>query len=250
MKSSSRAGKAAAALIWIVLWEIAALLIGNRIILISPTEALQRLSELMGTAAFWKSLAASTGRVMLGFLLSLLAAVPLSCLAYRSRTAAFLLAPVVKTMRAIPVASFVILALILFRSLYLSIFIAFTVSFPVLYTSMSDALSGRSASLHEMAEVFCVPLMRRIRYLDLFEVIPNLTTACRMAVGMAWKAGIAAELIGIPRFSVGEHLQQAKTFLDMADLFAWTVAVIAASILCERAVLFLILKIRNSYLRF
>lgn len=250
MKNSSRTAKAAVALFWILLWEIAALLIGNRIILISPIEAIARLLELMQTAVFWRSLAASTGRVMLGFLLSLLVAIPLACLANFRRTVALLLAPLVKTMRAIPVASFVILALILFRSRVLSILIAFTVAFPVLYTSMLDALAMRSTALHEMARVFRIPLLRRIRYLDLFELMPSLSTACRMAIGMAWKAGIAAELIGIPKLSVGEHLQQAKTYLDMADLFAWTVAVIAASILCERLVLFLLHTIETRFLRF
>ena len=250
MKRTSRMTKIAAGLFWIIIWEGAAVLIGNRIILISPLEALHRLIALMETETFWLSLAASTGRVMLGFLFSMMAAFLLACLANSCRSAALLLAPVIKTMRAIPVASFVILALILFRSRYLSVFIAFTVAFPVLYTSLSDALSARSKALHEMASVFSVSLIRRIRYLDLFELLPYLLTACRMAVGMAWKAGIAAELIGIPRLSVGEHLQQAKTYLDMADLFAWTAAVIAASVLCERLVLFLIERLRDRLLRF
>ncbi len=250
MKGTSKAARLAAILFWLAVWEIAALAIRNHIILVSPVDALRRLLELMTTARFWLSLAASSGRVMLGFFLSLLAAVPLACLAGKSRTAGLLLLPVVRTMRAIPVASFVILALILFRSRVLSVFIAFTVAFPVLYTSMSDALLARSPALQEMARVFRVSLPVRIRYLDLFEILPRLMTACRMAVGMAWKAGIAAELIGIPRLSVGEHLQQAKTYLDMADLFAWTAAVIAASVLCERLVLFCVRKLQSRVLRF
>ena len=250
MKGASKTARFAVVLFWLALWEIAALAIGNRIILVSPVEALQRLLELMTTGRFWLSLAASTGRVMLGFFLSLLAAVPLACLARKSGTVELLLMPVVRTMRAIPVASFVILALILFRSRVLSVFIAFTVAFPVLFTSMSDALLARSPALQEMAHVFRVSLPVRIRYLDIFEVLPRLMTACRMAVGMAWKAGIAAELIGIPRLSVGEHLQQAKTYLDMADLFAWTAAVIVASVLCERLVLLGIEKLQSRVLRF
>ena len=250
MKDASGIRRLFAVLFWVLVWQIAALLIRNRIILVSPAEALQRLFALMGTKRFYLSLAASAGRVMLGFFLALALAAPLACLAEKNGAVRLLLSPAVKTMRAIPVASFVILALILFSSRLLSILIAFTVAFPVLYTALLDALAARSRDLHEMARVFRVPVSRRFRYLDAFELLPRLATACRLAVGMAWKAGIAAELIGIPRLSVGEHLQQAKTYLDMADLFAWTAAVIAASAACERLILFGLERLRDRALRF
>ena len=242
--------RVSAAVFWLTVWQIAAMRIQNKIILITPAEAFARLAQLAVTGTFWKALCASAGRVMGGFGLAVLAAVPLACFSVRAGWVEDLLKPVVKTMRAIPVASFVILSLILFSSRFLSVFIAFTVAFPMLYTGMTDALRSRSLPLREAADVFRVRFFRRIRYLDLPEILPHLATVCRMAVGMAWKAGVAAELIGIPRSSIGEHLQQAKTYLDMADLFAWTVAIVAVSALCERGVLALLESVRRHALRF
>ena len=45
---------------------------------------------------------------------------------------------------------------------------------------------------------------------------------------MAFKSGIAAEVIGVPDFSIGANLYEAKIYLDTASLFAWTLAAGAA----------------------
>ena len=71
-------------------------------------------------------------------------------------------------------------------------------------------------------------------------------TACSVALGLSWKAGIAAEVIGIPDGSIGERLYEAKVYLNSADLFAWTVVIIAVSIVFEK--LFLLL-LRRGYAR-
>ena len=44
-------------------------------------------------------------------------------------------------------------------------------------------------------------------------------------------------MIGLPRGSIGEQLYQAKLFLSTADLFAWTVVIVAVSYGFERLVL-------------
>jgi NitT/TauT family transport system permease protein len=54
---------------------------------------------------------------------------------------------------------------------------------------------------------------------------------------MSWKAGVAAELIGVPLGSMGERIYQSKLLLETADLFAWTAVVILLAWLCERAFL-------------
>ena len=70
--------------------------------------------------------------------------------------------------------------------------------------------------------------------------MPFFHAACRISLGLCWKAGVAAEVIGMPRGSVGERLQQAKVYLDTPDLFAWTLVIVALSLTFEKLVLYLI----------
>ena len=71
--------------------------------------------------------------------------------------------------------------------------------------------------------------VRRVVAIDGPQVLPYFVAACRAGMGLAWKAGIAAEVIGLPTGSIGERLYQAKLFLSSADLFAWTAVIVAAS---------------------
>jgi len=77
----------------------------------------------------------------------------------------------------------------------------------------------------------------RIRYIYVPALIPYLKSGCRIALGMSWKSGVAAEVIGVPGHSVGEKLYMSKIYLDTAGLMAWTLVIILVSALFERAVL-------------
>ena len=57
---------------------------------------------------------------------------------------------------------------------------------------------------------------------------------------MAWKSGIAAEVIGVPAHSIGEKLYMAKIYLSTAELFAWTFVIIIVSKVFEKLFLFLL----------
>jgi NitT/TauT family transport system permease protein len=52
---------------------------------------------------------------------------------------------------------------------------------------------------------------------------------------MAWKAGIAAEVLLQPLVSIGKMIFEAKYTLETVDLFAWTVIVVVLSVLIEKA---------------
>ena len=77
-----------------------------------------------------------------------------------------------------------------------------------------------------MAKVFRVNLRRQIRYIYVSQVLPYFLSACRLSLGMCWKAGVAAEVIGVPSGSIGEKLYNAKIYLNTPDLFAWTIVII------------------------
>ena len=148
-------------------------------------------------------------------------------------------------MKSVPVASFVILALIWTGSEHLAVLISFLVVFPILYVNTLAGLQSADIRLLEMARVFRVRPLRRVRFIYLPALLPYLSGGCRVALGMSWKSGVAAEVIGLPSHSIGEHLYMSKIYLETDGLFAWTIVIIAISVLVERLVLFFLNRLQR-----
>ena len=78
------------------------------------------------------------------------------------------------------------------------------------------------------------PLRRQLRGIYLPQVLPYFRSAVSLAVGLCWKAGAAAEVIGLPAGTVGENLYNAKVYFQTPDLFAWTAVIVAVSLVFEK----------------
>ena len=230
---------------WLLVWQIAAMALDalypqGHLLLPSPLSALMRLGELALTAAFWQSVGQSFVRIVGGFLLSCLAASLLAVPASRWKWGRELLSPLVATVKAVPVASFIILALVWLNRQSLSLFISALMVFPPVYLNVLEGICRTDHRLLEMARVFRVPLGRRLRGIYLPQVMPYFRTAVSLGLGLCWKAGAAAEIIGLPAGSMGERLYTAKVYFQTADLFAWTVTIVAVSVAFERLFLALV----------
>ena len=235
--------RAWAVIFWLLLWQAGAMAIDQRIILVSPLRVLARLTELIPTLDFWGAIWYSLVRMVritAGFLLGTAAGVVLAALSARFRRVEELLAPALLAIKSIPVASFIILALILFSSRNLAVLISFLIVLPVLYTNLLSGIRAADPQLLEMARVFRIPTLRSIRYVYLPQVLPYFRSACGSALGLCWKSGIAAEVIGMPDGSIGEQLQQAKIYLNTPDLFAWTLVIVLVSLVFEKVFLILL----------
>ena len=235
-----------AVLFWIAVWQLASMRLDSDILLVSPFRVLCRLGELALTAAFWRAACFTLSRVASGFFLAAASGVLLAAVASRYSRIRELLAPVMLAARSVPVASFIILALIWFSSENLSVLISFLMVLPVIYVNVLGGIRCVDRQLLEMAQVFRVPKIRVVRYIYVPQVMPYFYTACSVSLGMCWKAGVAAEVIGMPKGSVGERLQQAKVYLDTLDLFAWTLVIVTASLFFEKIVLLLVDKIARA----
>ena len=223
-----------AVLVWLAVWQLAAWWVDAPILLASPVAALKRLSQLAFEAAFWRAVGFSLGRILLGFALSALLGVLLAAAAYRLRRVRELLMPLVAAVKAVPVASFVILVLLWVSSRDLSVVISLLIGFPVVYANALAGLDSTDPGLIEMARVFRVPFRRQLGTVYLSQLAPFLRSGLSLAIGLCWTSGVAAEVIGIPAGSIGEKLYKAKVYLETPDLFCWTVVVVALSIGCEK----------------
>lgn len=239
-KQNTRWARIPAVLFWILVWQAASMKLGQEILLASPVSVIRRLGELIFTGEFWRSAAFSCGRIAAGFLLALALGGLLAVLACRFGMAAALMTPLITVIKSTPVASFIILCLIWIPSRNLSVFISFLMVLPVVYTNMLTGIRQTDKKLLEMADVFGIPVRKRIFTIYLSQVLPYLVTACTLGLGLCWKAGVAAEVIGVPSGSIGEKLYHAKIYLNTPDLFAWTIVIIAISFLFEKCFLWLL----------
>ena len=215
---------------WLAAWQLASMAVGSRIVLVGPAEVACRLAELVLEADFWVSVGLSLGRVAAGFGLAVAAGVALAAWASRSRVVEGLLAPLVGAVKAAPVASFVVLLLMWVSSRRLSVAVSFLMAFPILYTNVLAGVRQTDPALLEMADVFGVSGWARVRTVYAAQVVPYLRAGLSLAMGLSWKSGIAAEVIGLPAPSIGIHLYDAKVYLDVPGLLAWTVIVVALSV--------------------
>ena len=222
---------------WLLVWQLLAVFFHNDILLVSPEKTLRTFFSCLITAGFWRSIWFSISRICIGFFLAMLLGILTGALSCRFRIVGEFLEPPIQFMKSIPVASFVILALIWTGSKNLSILISFLVAYPILHINTVSGLKSTDPKLLEMAQVFRVPFHKKVFYLYRPALSPYLISACKSALGMAFKSGIAAEVIGVPDFSIGANLYEAKIYLDTASLFAWTLAIILIASCFEKILL-------------
>lgn len=232
--------RAWAVVLWLLVWQLGSMAISNQILLVSPLAVFVRLFSLVQTGEFWSSIAFSLLRIAGGFFLGVFIGILLAALSSRFVRVRELIDPLMLTIKTVPVASFIILALIWFSSRSLSVLISFLMVLPVIYHNVLMGIQSMDPHLDEMAQVFRIPPGRKLRYLSIPQILPFFYAGASIALGLSWKAGVAAEVIGVPSGSIGAHLQQAKIYLDTPDMFAWTLVIVAVSVLFEKSVLALL----------
>lgn len=225
---------------WLLLWEIASRMINQEILLVSPVGVLMTLYQFVKSPDFWQTILFSFVRIVSGFFLAIIVGTIMAVLAYNSRIIRELFNPLFHIIKSIPVASFIILALVWIKAGNLSVLISFIMVIPIVYINMEQGLKSADEKLLQMAKVFRIGKWQKIRAIYIPAVMPHFISAISVGMGFAWKSGIAAEVIGVPTGSIGEKLYEAKLYLMTNELFAWTVVIIIVSVVFEKTVMFLI----------
>ncbi len=223
---------------WLAVWQILAMCVDNFLLVVTPLQALRALFLLAGQAEFWQSAFGSLWRIALGFLLGAVLALLLAAVSYRYEIAEEVLRPFMVFCKAVPVAVFAVLLLIWWGSSMLAVSICFLVVFPNIYLNTLEGLKSADRELLEMAEVFRLPFGTRFFYIYRPALKPFLLSAFQLSLGMCWKSGVAAEVIGTPTHSIGGALYLAKIYLDTAELFAWTAVIVVLSVFFEKIIFY------------
>lgn len=225
---------------WLVVWQVVSMLDSSGILLCGPLDALLALCRLSSTQTFWSSIWFSTLRIVAGVLLGYIIAGVLAAASWHTSTVRILLQPALLAIKSTPVACVVVILLIWTGAANVSVITVLLLVVPAIYFALCAGLDNMDAGRSELFEVFGVRGRRRFFALIWPVVLPYLQAASSTVLGMSWKAGIAAELIGVPAGSLGERIYQAKLLLETPDLFAWTFCVICLSWLFEHGAMALL----------
>ncbi|GHU70836.1 nitrate ABC transporter permease [Clostridia bacterium] len=232
---------------WGALWFVAYRSIGKDLLFASPVQVLRQLSDIVRSPAAWRAIAVSLTRMLSAFLLGVVSGCLISALTSASRLADILLRPALTAIRATPVASFIILALVWLRGAYVPVFAATLMVLPIIWANLTEGIAAVDKDLLEMAQVFHLGRLRTIRHIILPSLRGTFLAACNASIGLCWKAMIAAEVLSVPRDAMGTQLYNAKVYLRTDTLFAWTLLIILLSTAIERLFLRLTRSRLNNY---
>lgn len=218
---------------WLLVWHIVAMRVQLSLLLPTPLETFQTLGEILKQAFFWQVTFTSLLRIFAGFFLAVVMGTLLGSLtAFLPAVRAFVALPM-NIVKATPVASFVILALVWLPSQQLSLFICFLMVLPLVWSNVETGLLQVDESLLEMARTYRLTPGTILKTIYVPAVRPFFVNALLLGFGYAWKSGVAAEVLGLPVWGIGTKLYQAKIYLETPELFAWTLVVIGISLLAE-----------------
>lgn len=224
---------AASFVFWIAVWYIAAFRVGQELVLPTPHSVLKTLGALCVTADFWEATSLSLFRIFGGFFLGLAAGTLIGAATEISAVFDVIFSPLIRVVRATPVASFIILALLWIGRASVPGFISMLMVTPVIWGAVTSAVRGTDGNLLEMAKAYSFGRVKTLRLIYIPSVFPSWRSAAVTSMGLAWKAGIAAEVLCLPKAAVGTNLYYSKIYLETPSLFAWTAVVIIMSFLLE-----------------
>ena len=231
-----------AALFWLAVWQLAAGQLDRQVqwsalLLPYPMDVLRRLVHLAGTSLFWLTALSSMGRIFGAFAAG--AVIGTGCAAVCALIPALrvIISPMMAVIRATPVASFIILLLLWLPGPgWVSAAAAMLMTLPIFWANLSSGIDGVDVRLLEMARAYRFGRLKTLRYIYIPALRGALTSACESGVGLAWKAGVAAEVLTRPKLAIGRMVYETKLYLEITDLFAWTAVVVLLSLAVERGV--------------
>ncbi|KOA18713.1 putative aliphatic sulfonates transport permease protein SsuC [Clostridium homopropionicum DSM 5847] len=218
---------------WVLIWELCSLFINQPLFLPSPFEVLKVLMTLIGDDYFWKSVFSSISRVILGLFLSIVIGIIIGITAGLNKFIEELLNPLIVCIRAIPVMSIIILALVWFKSYYVSVFTAILTCFPIIYTNVLHGIKSVDIKLIQMANIYKVKKKYIIKDIYLPSIKHYIVSGILMCLGLGFKVSVSSEVLSTPKYSIGLNLLNSKSMLETSELFAWTIVVILLSFIFE-----------------
>lgn len=219
---------------WLGLWLIAYKIVGLDVLIASPVQVAKRLLEFLPSGEFWLTIFNSFKGVSLGYIIGVIIGSVFGIITAFSDVLNTLFKPFLTAVKTTPVVSFIILALVWLNKVSVPIFITTLMVIPVVWANVTYSIKNTDKSLIEMANAYEFGFTKKLKLIFLPSAVPGFVSACKTAVGLGWKAGIAAEVLCTPQNSIGINLRNSQVYIETVDLFAWTAVVIILSLILEK----------------
>ena len=237
-------------LFWLCVWQGLSMIVGLELLLPSPISTLKRLFELAGTSEFYAIILRSLIRILVGTVAAVIVGVILAILSAKFRILHDFISPLMTVIKAIPVASFIVLLLLWTGRDVLPSIISALIVLPIVWANVETGIIQTDKSLLEMARAYKVSPWGKVRHIYAPSTLPYFVSALNSSLGLSWKAGIAAEVLALPMIAIGKQIYESKLYLETLDLFAWTLTVILISLIIEKLIVFGIKKVTSGKVAF
>ena len=243
---------------WLLVWFLVSYRMGSDFIFPSPSAVFRELGLLITNRSeslirygvhvnFWLVTAISLLRILWGILLSIVLGTVLAYLTSVSRILNTLLSPMLSAIKATPVASFIILAMLWFDKTDLPVFITALIVIPIVWANISEGIRSVDPGLKQVTDIYHFSFWKKLFRLYVPSVLPYFLAACQSSLGMAWKAGVAAEILAVPEYAIGSEIFFSKQYMYSETLFAWSLIVILLSIVMEKLFLISLKRIGRKF---
>ena len=230
-------------LFWISIWWLAALIVGDEYFLPSPIDTLLSLIGLFGQKSFYKVVFLSLVRVLSGLIFGTAVGMILAFVCHRFKAIRSLVSPIISILKAMPVATFILLLWITLRGSALTIFIGFIMVMPIIFQNTTAGLDSIDKDLIEVTKVFGFGFIKKLKLLILPSLKSYIFPAVITSVGLAFKSQIAAEIIAYTKNSIGQYIYDANYSLNTGLVFAWAVVIVSFSIGLENICRYLLRRV-------
>ncbi len=241
-KEASKTKSALILVFWLLVWQILYIAVARDVIIPSPANTFEALGRLLVTQIFYRDVAATMSRVIEGIIISFAAGLGTAILAYLVFMVRDMLGFFINILKSTPVMAVIIFALLWLPSGNVPIFVCFLMCYPIVYTNVLAGLDSLNKQYIEMSQIYHIRKRDRVGSIYIPYVAPHIKSALSLTTGLSWKTVVAAEVLASPKFSMGYNLLNAKVYLDTESLFAWIIAIVALSMVFEKAVNYILDK--------
>lgn len=223
-------------LFWLVIWQVAAIVVGNDLLLPDVFDTLVAIGSLAQDSTFYLDVSWTLFRCIISIVLSFIAGICFAWLAYKNEIVRNIMTLPVSFFKAVPVMAIVVYVILLVRADWVAVAACFLMCFPIVYTNILAGLEDTSKELLEMVKVYGIEKGDKVRLVYIPSSMPHFNAAMKIVAGLSWKAVVAAEVLSVPEFSLGQGMISAKYYLETPTLFAYIFVIVVLSLTLEKAI--------------
>lgn len=232
--------------VYIGLWQLLSMRIDSSLLLPSPKETFAAMIDILRSKTGWQAISSTLLRILIGYVCGCFAGVALAVLTSHFRVCDWLFKPLRSLIKTTPITSFALILLVSVVKGVLPVIVAMIVVVPMIWQTTEEAIKNRSVQLEEMSRIY-LSFWKKLVYVTIPQVLPRFLATASTALGFAWKAVITAEILAVPKRSIGLQMYNNKMYLETPELIAWTLIVIILSVIIESILRFALKKAGKRY---